>query len=251
MKPHLIMPMGGAGSRFYKNGITKPKPLIEISGKPFLYWSVLSVTNFVNVRDIIFVVLKQHMKENRIDDVIYSFFPDAEIIVLDQMLAGPVFTSLRGAEGICDDAPVIFNDCDHMFRFDSLNMVIQKELPDLDGILLTFLSDQPQFSYISYNSKGKIIGTVEKQAVSTHAVCGAYIFKTADIFRNAAEEYIGHCPYDECYMSGIYNVLCSHGMTVKDYLLDVHVAFGTPQEYEKSRSSAYFAQMMAIHNRKE
>lgn len=30
MQPHLIMPMGGAGSRFYKNGYMQPKPLIEI-----------------------------------------------------------------------------------------------------------------------------------------------------------------------------------------------------------------------------
>lgn len=29
------MPMAGAGSRFYKNGYTLPKPLIEIAGKPF------------------------------------------------------------------------------------------------------------------------------------------------------------------------------------------------------------------------
>ncbi len=36
MKIHLIMPMGGAGSRFYKNGYIQPKPLIEIKGKLFL-----------------------------------------------------------------------------------------------------------------------------------------------------------------------------------------------------------------------
>ena len=34
-KVHLIMPMGGAGSRFYKNGFKMPKPLIEINGYPF------------------------------------------------------------------------------------------------------------------------------------------------------------------------------------------------------------------------
>ena len=38
-KIHLIMPMAGAGSRFAKMGFELPKPLIEIQGKPFLYWS--------------------------------------------------------------------------------------------------------------------------------------------------------------------------------------------------------------------
>lgn len=35
MKTHLIMPMAGAGSRFYKNGYIQPKPIIEIAERPF------------------------------------------------------------------------------------------------------------------------------------------------------------------------------------------------------------------------
>lgn len=34
-KVHLIMPMGGRGSRFSKEGFDFPKPLIQIYGKPF------------------------------------------------------------------------------------------------------------------------------------------------------------------------------------------------------------------------
>ena len=37
MKTHLIMPMGGAGSRFANSGYMLPKPLIEIEGKPFFF----------------------------------------------------------------------------------------------------------------------------------------------------------------------------------------------------------------------
>ena len=58
-KIHLIMPMGGAGSRFFKNGFVMPKPLIEINGYPFLYWATLSISKFVDVKDITFVVLKK------------------------------------------------------------------------------------------------------------------------------------------------------------------------------------------------
>ena len=34
-KLHLIMPMGGRGYRFFKDGYSMPKPLIELNGKPF------------------------------------------------------------------------------------------------------------------------------------------------------------------------------------------------------------------------
>ena len=62
-KLHLIMPMGGAGSRFFKNGFVMPKPLIEINGKPFLYWATQSIIKDVDVADITFIVLKQHITE--------------------------------------------------------------------------------------------------------------------------------------------------------------------------------------------
>ena len=65
-KVHLIMPMGGAGSRFFKNGFVVPKPLIEINGKPFLYWATSSISKFVDVQDITFVVLQQHIDDFQI-----------------------------------------------------------------------------------------------------------------------------------------------------------------------------------------
>ena len=34
-KLHLIMPMGGRGVRFFRDGFVTPKPLIELEGKPF------------------------------------------------------------------------------------------------------------------------------------------------------------------------------------------------------------------------
>ncbi len=57
-KIHLIMPMGGAGSRFFNDGFVMPKPLIKINEKPFFYWATKSISKFVEVKDITFVVLQ-------------------------------------------------------------------------------------------------------------------------------------------------------------------------------------------------
>ena len=240
MKLHLVMPMGGKGSRFTKNGYAIPKPLIEINGKPFLYWAARSVTKFIDVVDIVFVVLQQHMDDFSIDRVILDFFPKAKIIILPDVLPGPVFTCLEGIKNINDGGALLFNDCDHMFRCHEINALLNKNELDSSGALLTFKSNEPQFSYVKYNTEGKITGTVEKQVVSDHAICGAYIFKNAELFRSIADEYIRDCPYSECFLSGMYNVMCRKGMTVKDYLLDFHVEFGTPEEYEKAKNSEYF-----------
>ena len=64
---HLIMPMGGAGSRFFKDGYSIPKPLIEIQGKPFLYWSTMSILKYLEVKDLTFIVLQEHIDKHRFD----------------------------------------------------------------------------------------------------------------------------------------------------------------------------------------
>lgn len=242
MRPHLIMPMGGAGSRFQNNGIEQPKPLIEIHGKPFLYWSTLSITKYVKVDDIIFIVLRKHVTDYHIDQVIKSSFPEEQIkiVVIDDVLPGPVYTALKGVEMIKDSAPIVINDCDHMFCCEKMNGILNDGDIDFDGALLTFLSHEPQFSYVAYDADGNITGTVEKKVVSDHAICGAYIFRNASLFMENTKEYVMHCPYDECFMSGVYNEICSRHGRVKDYLLDFHVEFGTPEEYEKAKTSQHF-----------
>ena len=240
---HLIMPMGGAGSRFYKDGYMQPKPLIVVNGKPFFYWATMSIKKFVEIADLTFIVLQQHIDEFGIDKVITEYFPEADIKTLPEILPGPVFTSLKGVESISDDAPILFNDCDHMFRCDEINRLLSSNIFDMDGALLTFKSEEPQFSYVRYNENGSIIGTIEKKVVSNHAICGAYMFKNVQLFKEIAEIYIKSCPYSECFMSGLYNVMCDRGMKIKDYLLDFHVEFGTPEEYETAKDSKYFKEL--------
>lgn len=232
--------MGGAGSRFAQNGWREPKPLIEIHGRPFFYWAAMSLARHVCFADITFVVLKQHVDDWNIDKRICAFFPEARIKVLPAMLPGPLFTSLAGVEGIEDDAPVVFNDCDHMFFCREANAMLNSASLPTDGVLLSFLSSSPHFSYVRYDAEGRVIGTVEKQVVSSHAICGAYMFRHAGLFREMAAEYEKRCPYKETFMSGVYNVMAERGASLADCLLDFHVEFGTPEEYAAALSSNKF-----------
>lgn len=235
------MPMGGAGSRFFKNGFVTPKPLIEIKGKPFLYWATRSIQKYVDLEDITFVVLKQHIDEFGIDKVILKYFSDAKIEIVDfeEVKSGPVMTCLAGLKNIQDDQPILFNDCDHMFACGSFAEDMNAATWDYDGALLTFESEQPQFSYIQYENN-KVVGTVEKKVVSNHAICGAYVVRNAQLFREMATEYLQNCNYSEFFVSGIYNVMCQKKLNVQNYTVDFHVPFGTPVEYAAAQNSEYF-----------
>ena len=109
-KIHLIMPMGGAGSRFFKNGYVIPKPLIEIQGRPFLYWSTMSILKYLDVEDITFVVLQEHIDKFNIDKVILKYFENAKIITLPKVLKGAVLTCMKGVNEINDDKRQLFYD---------------------------------------------------------------------------------------------------------------------------------------------
>lgn len=246
MKPHLIMPMGGAGSRFKRDGYELPKPVMEIGGRPFFYWATRSIEKYVNLEDMTFVVLKNHIDRFELDKKIHDFFPYARIVVIPDVTPGPVFTCLEGLKHIEDNHPVVFNDCDHMFRCTGLNDLLNGKGNLVDGALIAFESNSPNFSYIKYDGDNRIIGTIEKQVVSNHAICGAYIFRNAGLFRSVAEEYLQICPYKEAFLSGMYNIMCLHGLYIKDFVLDFHVEFGTPQEYEMAKDSKYFDELLSL-----
>ncbi|MBQ9181610.1 MAG: glycosyltransferase family 2 protein [Bacilli bacterium] len=234
-KIHLIMPMGGAGSRFSKQGFSKPKPLLEIFDKPFFYWSTRSIEKYVELESLTFVVLKDHVEKFQIDLEIKKYFKDAKIIVLDHILNGAVLTCLEGIKNIKDDFPIVFNDCDHIFYSSVFNKYCNEfNFETIDGALLTFESNDPKFSFLELNSEGNVTRTVEKQAISNKAICGAYYFKNAETFINNANEYLNNCNYNEYFVSGVYNIMAKHNKIIKHFDVDSHLAFGTPEEYSEA-----------------
>ena len=241
-KLHLIMPMGGAGSRFTKEGFELPKPLLKINDKPFFYWATKSITKFIDVTDIIFVVLQEHIDKYQIDQEIKKYFPKSIIKVIPQVLNGAVLTCLAGCEAINDDYPIIFNDCDHLFKSTAFNDFINTD-EKLDGALLTFESNSNKYSYAKLDENNNVIGTVEKEVVSSKAICGAYYFKNIKLFKKMANLYLEKCNYNEYFVSGVYNIMADNNLKIKCYNVDFHVPFGTPEEYQEASSSTYFEEL--------
>ena len=238
-KLHLVMPMCGTGSRFHEQSFKLPKPLIRIQGKPFFYWAANSLAKLSNIIDITFIVLQDHVDKYKIDNVILKYFPNARIVILSEVLNGVVLTCMNGIEEIHDDFPIIFNDCDHAFQSNEFRKFLNlSENPD--GGLLTFQSNETIFSYVQYNTEGKIIGTAEKQVVSHDAICGAYYFKSKTVFLKYAKKYLVNCPYMEYFLSGVYNEMIKDKKMIRNFKTDFYLSFGTPNEFKKIKKSKMF-----------
>lgn len=232
------MPMAGGGVRFENEGYLSPKPLIEIADKPFFYWATRSVSKFLKVEDITYVVLKQHVENFHIDSVIKKYFPNAKIKVIDKVLKGAVLTCVEGIKDIKDNMPILINDCDHAFVSDSFyNYCREGNFNGIDGALLTFSSSDPAYSFAETDNHNNVIRTVEKQVISNRAICGAYYFGNANIFNNAVERYLDKCNYQEYFISGVYNILIEEGYCIQSFFVDKHLSFGTPGEYALAKES--------------
>lgn len=238
---NLIMPMGGGGTRFGNHGFNVPKPLIEIYGKPFFYWATQSIAKFIDLESITFVVLREHIEKFHIDAKIKEYYPGANINVIPCVLKGAVLTCMEGITNIPDDAPVIFNDCDHLFLSNAFYKFCKRQdFSNIDGALLTFKSNVDKYSYVAYDKQGYVSRTVEKQVISNDAICGAYYFRNKSIFSSAVEKYLKSCSYTEYFVSGVYNIMAEECMKIKSFVTDNHVPFGTPDEYEVAKKSQVY-----------
>lgn len=244
-KVHLIMPMGGRGSRFSNEGFDFPKPLIQIYNNPFFYWATKSISKFIDLASLDFVVLQEHVDKYSIDKEIIRYFPEARLHILPEVTKGAVVTCLKGIEDIEDDLPIMFNDCDHLFKSNSLNAYFSEGIKkDIEGILLTFNSNEDKYSYVEKDINGNVIRTIEKEVISDEAICGCYYFSNTNVFKNAAEKYLKKCNYTEYFMSGVYNIMIEEGQCVRTMLTDFHVPFGVPDEYEVAKEDDCYKELM-------
>jgi len=230
----ILMPMGGLGSRFTKEGYTTPKPLIEVDGKPMFMRALDSFKGVKNVQHI-FVIRKEHDEAYDLAKQIRKQLPSAKISILDHDTGGAVETCLLAKDSIDNTLPITIADCDIYFEsgeyFTKINTAVETGMPD--GILLTFTSDDPRYSYVELDGTGQAIRTAEKVVISNHAILGGYFFKNGHLFKNLAERFVSQpLPENlkEYYMSHLFNLLLEQGGAIEVAETDTMHIFGTPEE---------------------
>ena len=231
----LVMPMAGQGSRFQRTGQLTPKPLVDLWGRPLFWWATESVLRSIAVRELVFVVLADHVERFGIDVTIHSYYPSARVLCIPDSTSGAAATAAIGVAALETPGPFALNDCDHAFLSPGLSPVVEGLYQGSEGALLGFRSDSPAYSYVRFDREGRVEGTAEKQVVSEFAISGCYMFSDAATFAHRFATYRTSCPYDELFVSGIYNAILDAGGDVLFQGLARHVCFGTPEEYQRVR----------------
>lgn len=232
---YLVITAAGQGSRFQVEGFDLPKPLVLFKEKPLFYWAVESALNSISFRKVLFVVQKIHEQDFSISSIINSYYPDAQVIIIDTLTRGAAETAYISTQELEGDCSVAFLDCDLIFTFPKIDDKELWEHPKINSGLCTFESQSPNYSYIEIKDE-EIVGVKEKVVVSNSAIAGFYLFRTVDFFKKNYLSYIAEKPKSEFYMSGLFNKIAISGGVIRKIDLIKHVSLGTPQELELAKS---------------
>lgn len=241
MRPlHIIMPMAGEGSRFLKEGWVTPKPLIELNGIPLFKRAIHSVTIKGAPMKYSFIVRQEHIDKYQIDKQIKAILPEANIFSVQHTTRGAVETCLIAEPCISHNDSIIVMDCDLEFKskayISGIENILNKPIEEVNGgMLVSFESTNPKYSYAETDKNGRVLRTAEKEVISNHAICGAYFFSSATSFLNAAHSLLNEPEFNkpEFYVSLLYNYLLKNGETVILASMEDYRSYGTPEELKK------------------
>ena len=228
-KMNVLIPMAGAGKRFFDAGYIFPKPLIEIDNKPMIQWVIESLNLKANY---IFIIQKEHQEKYNIKSVLKILQPNCKIIELDHLTEGAACTTLLAKEFINNDDPLIIANSDQYINWNSSKAFYDFNSKNLDGAILTFEAIHPKWSYAKCNKEGFVTEVAEKKVISKNATVGVYYWKHGSDYVKSAEEMIKKNirVNNEFYVCPVYNEFLMKNKKIKIHKVDKMWGLGTPED---------------------
>ncbi len=229
-KINIVMPMAGLGSRFIKAGITTPKPLIEVHGKPMFKWAAESLP-FARAKDFIFIMRQEHVNSHHLDEKVQKAFPGSRIVIIDEVTEGAACTVLKAKDLINNEDPLIITDCDYFWRSSHYNQTATNVPQGVKGVIPIIEAEGDKWSFTRVDENWTALQVAEKVRISKYVNFGAYFFTRGEDFVWAAEKMIseGKRVNNEFYVAPVYQELIDRGDTIKTVLLDEAWTIGTPE----------------------
>ncbi|PNP79338.1 hypothetical protein FNYG_07414 [Fusarium nygamai] len=245
---NVIIPIGGIGSRFAKEGYRFPKPLINIVGQPMLLWLIDNLS--LRPKDTLWIAVNEQIDhEFRIGQLVSKNFPkvNMKLLLLRHQTKGASETLYMVTQSMTKEHlqhRTVSLDCDTIYWNDILSSV--RKLPSGHGGCFYFIDqgDKPIFSYIQTENEApgaeRIVDIQEKKAISNKANTGAYVFPSAADLKTWAAENLDVKHPDgaevgEYYTSQVISMMVQSGVPFiglplqkKDFAV-----VGTPEQLQE------------------
>lgn len=235
-KINILIPAAGAGSRFAKEGYEKPKPFIDVLGKPMIM-RVLENLNVDNAHYII-ILQKTHLEQEK--ELCNKISKDYNVsfVSVESLTEGTACSVLYARELINNNTPLMIANSDQIIDIDINEYINDCKNRNLDGSILCFKDKEksPKWSFVRMN--GELITEVkEKEVISDIATVGIYLFSKGSLFVDSAIDMIARNERvnNEFYTAPTYNYAIKNGARIGCFLMEferMH-GIGTPMDLEK------------------
>ncbi|MCW7472076.1 NTP transferase domain-containing protein [Leptospira levettii] len=239
---HIIIPMSGIGKRFLKAGYTRPKPLIEVDGKPII---AHVIEMFPGETKFTFICNEEHLKTTDMRSVLLGLIPDASIRSIPPHKLGPVFAVMKIFDEIDDKDEVIINYCDFGKDWNYQEFLRDLRENHADGGISAYKGFHPhmlgKINYAFMKEEDRWMVAIQEKKPFTefrmneYASDGTYYFRTGKICKQYFQR-----TYDkgidlngEFYVSVVYNLLVEDGLKVRIFEIEHMLQWGTPGELEE------------------
>ena len=234
----VLIPAAGLGKRFADEGYLKPKPLIDVFGRPMIVSSAMALPKGT---EYIFVVLEEHCKQFGLDQVLFNSLPNCTSVTLREPTQGMACTCLMAAHLLAPKKPLLVSSCDYSFVYDDQRFGALLDAESPDAVIFTFRRYPDArlaplaYAYLVLGVDGRVERVSEKVPVSDephndHVVQGVFYFKSAELFEQSATEMIRkkNSVNGEYYVATAINELIERGCKVLPFEVDQYICWGTP-----------------------
>ena len=238
---NIIIPLGGKGERFFKEGYEVPKPLIKIYDKEMICY-VLDHLD-ISSDDKVFIIYRKDLDTFHFSNIIKEKYPYISLIPITYQTCGAVETILVGLEYIRMCSPnkkCVLLDCDTFYTVDILSIIREK-----NSNIVFYVNREHEpviYSYIQLDDNSKIIDIKEKVKISSNANTGCYVFNDINILYEKCKYVLDNKitfngePYTSCVIQEMLSDSDFYG-----YELDGSYIFslGTPKEVSNYLKNTY------------
>lgn len=230
----IVVPMAGRGTRFADAGITLPKPLIEIRGRPMVAWALDSLKNIPRT-DLIFIALREHESKYGVVQRLKTLGGEAvKIILIPDVTEGQLCTVLAAKEFINTKEALLIASSD-TYCVSSLENDIANRANDCRGIISVADLPGDRWSFARTDETGRVVEVAEKVRISNHASTGLYYFSSGREFVALGEEMIHNREKTrgEYYVIPVYQKYVQRGWRVEISVAQEMWDMGTPASLEQ------------------
>jgi NDP-sugar pyrophosphorylase family protein len=245
---HVIIPMSGLGQRFKKAGYERPKPLIEVDGRPMIEYVV---SMFSRLDRFTFICNEEHLASTDLQEVLESLVPGCDIRSIATHHGGPVSAVVQCLD-ILDDEETIVNYCDFysLWNYQDFLSTVRRE--KVAGAVVAYRNFHPHMlgtdNYAFIKACGMHLEAIqEKQPFTDHRMSefasnGTYYFSRGQYVAKYFERLIERDIQvnGEYYVSMVYNLMVEDSLPVDVYEVDYMLQWGTPRDLEEYQHWSHY-----------